>query len=91
MFELMKGSIVILVNGNEFLLESLKLVLILRVGLHCLRQFLFELVEVCRPSVDIFLGFKEENFLLFVMGFDLLGQCILSILEHLDQHFKLLV
>ena len=72
-FELMEGSVIILVNRNEFLLQSLQLVLILRVGLHCLRQFLFELVEVCRSSIHVLLGFKEEDFLLFVVRLDLFG------------------
>ena len=72
MFELVKGSIVVLVYRNEFLLESLQLVIVLGIGLHSEGQFLFELVQVCRPPVNIFLGLKEEDLLLFVVGLYLL-------------------
>ena len=43
-FELVEGSIVVLVDGNEFLLESLQFVIVLGISLHSEGQFLFELV-----------------------------------------------
>ena len=90
-FELMKRSVVIFINLDEFLFESFQFVFILRVGLHQEGQFLLELVQVSSPPVDVFLGFEKEYFLFFVVRLHLLGKSIFAILEHFNQHFKFLI
>jgi len=79
-FELMKWSVVIFINLDEFLFESFQFVFILRVRLHQEGQFLLELVQVSSPPVDVFLGFEKEYFLFFVVRLHLLGKSIFAVL-----------
>lgn len=71
--ELVEGSIIVLVDCDKFLLESLKLVFIVRGLTDQLCQLLFKFVQIGRASVDILLSLKKEDLLLFVMRLDLLG------------------
>ena len=88
--ELVERGVVVFVYSDEFLLESLKFVFIVRGLTDKLCKLLFELVQVSRASVDILLSLKQENLLFFVMSLDLLLQRIFSVLEHLDKNLELL-
>ena len=87
-FELVEGSIIVLVYCDEVLLKSLKFVLILWCVLQTIVQFGFKLGQICPSSLNVFLGFKKEDLLFFVVRFDLFSQCIFSILQHLYQNLE---
>ena len=84
MLELVEGGVVVLVDAEEFLLQSLQLVLILRVLADQLLQLLLELRQICRTTINILLSLKQEDFLLLVVRLHLLRHGVLSIFEHLD-------
>ena len=91
MLELVEGSIIILIDRDELLFKSFKLVFILLIFLHALVQLGFKLVQICCSSLDVFLSLKQENLLLLIMRFDLLCQCILSVFQHFYEDLKLLM
>lgn len=89
--ELVEGCVVVFVDAQKLLLKALQLILVRWVLADQLRQLVLQLREVGRAPVDVLLSLKQKDLLLFVVGFDLLCQRVLAILEHLDEHLQLLL
>lgn len=51
----------------------------------------FDLCQVGFSAFHIFLRFHQEDFLLLIVLFDVLGQVVLPVFQHFDHEFQLLV
>ena len=72
MLELVEGSIIVLIDLDELLLESFQLIFILWVVLDTHVELRLQFVQVSASSFDVLQGFKKEDFLLLIVRFDLL-------------------
>lgn len=73
MFELMKGGVVVFVDAKVLLFKSLKFVFALPGCFHDSMQLRLQLAQVGGSPLHVFLRFKEEDLLFFVMGLHRLG------------------
>ena len=73
MFELMKGGVVVFVDAKVLLFKSLKFVFALPGCFHDSMQLRLQLAQIGGSPFHIFLRFKEEDLLFFVMGLHRLG------------------
>ena len=73
MLKLVEWRVELLVDGDEFLLESFKFAFILDLTVFQSRNFVGEFIQIGLSSFHIFLAFHQKNFLLLVMLFYCLG------------------
>ena len=82
--ELVKRRFIAFVDIGEFGLKSVKLVFILGLGVHKLRQLGVQLGKIRSTAFNVFLSFKQKYFLLLVVRLHGLSECIFSVLQHLN-------
>jgi hypothetical protein len=86
-FELVERGIILSVYLHEFLLQSLKFILVLCSRLNYCLKLLVKFLKIIFPSLNVLLCLHEENLLLLVVMLHLLSQGILSVLKHLNKQF----